>query len=48
MEVVCLLVKAAVEGRDDGIWNKDGIYHPENGRMVRHQSCAGYAFDVIY
>ena len=32
--LVCLLVKAAIEGRDDGLWNGDGIYHPENGRMV--------------
>jgi nucleoside-diphosphate-sugar epimerase len=33
-KVVCLLIKAAIQGRNDGLWNQDGIYHPENGKMV--------------
>jgi hypothetical protein len=32
--LVGLLLKAATEGRNDGLWNRDGIYHPENGKMV--------------
>jgi hypothetical protein len=32
--LVCLLVQAAIEGKDNGLWNQDGIYHPENGKMV--------------
>jgi nucleoside-diphosphate-sugar epimerase len=33
-KVVCLLIKAAMQERSDGLWNQDGIYHPENGKMV--------------
>lgn len=33
-KVVVLLTRAAMQGKDDGLWNQNGIYHPENGLMV--------------
>lgn len=31
-ELFYLLTKAALEGRDVG-WNREGVYHPENGKL---------------
>lgn len=34
-DLIALLVDAAANSQIDGLWNRDGLYIPENGSLVR-------------